>query len=245
MTRSESEHVAVYLLFGERDDETKPVVYIGQTEDLRSRLKSHHAKKEFWRTAIFIISRTHSFTQAHIKYLEWYCIQKAKEAGRFAFDNLNDGAKPFVTEPMEADLLDNFDTVNTLISALGYPVFEPFIIHRTSGEGNRARYHCSGPDAKGSGEMTDEGFVVFKGAKVRAQLTASADYRIADQQEKMRDNKILVGEGSSLTLDEDFLFKTPSQASALVLGRSSNGWRDWKNSDGKTLDEIWRRNKDS
>lgn len=77
--RPELDQPAVYLLFGEPESAAKPIVYVGQTEDLRSRLDLHNSKKDFWRTAILGISKTGSFTQAHIRYLEWYCIQKAKE----------------------------------------------------------------------------------------------------------------------------------------------------------------------
>jgi hypothetical protein len=40
---------------------------------------------------------------------------------------------------------------------------------------------------------------------------------------------------------EDMIFKTPSAASDMVLGRSSNGWTEWKDKNGKTLDEKMRK----
>lgn len=40
-----------------------------------------------------------------------------------------------------------------------------------------------------------------------------------------------------VTLD----FKTPSGASDFVLDGSTNGWIEWKNKDGKTLDELYRK----
>jgi hypothetical protein len=33
-------------------------------------------------------------------------------------------------------------------------------------------------------------------------------------------------------------FKSPSAASAIITGRSSNGLRDWKDSAGKSLKEL-------
>ncbi|HAM60442.1 MAG TPA: hypothetical protein DCP60_01205 [Psychrobacter sp.] len=32
----------------------------------------------------------------------------------------------------------------------------------------------------------------------------------------------------------------PSGASSLVSGRSTNGWIEWKNEAGKTLDSVYR-----
>jgi len=35
--------------------------------------------------------------------------------------------------------------------------------------------------------------------------------------------------------------ESPSKASGFVLGRSSNGWFDWKDSDGKRLGDVIKR----
>lgn len=42
-------------------------------------------------------------------------------------------------------------------------------------------------------------------------------------------------------LTEDFDFTTPSRASKVVTGTSTNGWIVWKTADGKTLDELVRQ----
>ncbi|XID96204.1 DUF4357 domain-containing protein [Paenibacillaceae bacterium WGS1546] len=36
----------------------------------------------------------------------------------------------------------------------------------------------------------------------------------------------------------DYIFNSPSAAATIILGRPSNGWADWKNSSGKTLDDV-------
>lgn len=75
----ESEQVAVYFLFGQSDDGAEPKVYIGQTGDLRKRLASHNKDKDFWQRALVLISRTGSLTQTHGLFLEWQCIQAARD----------------------------------------------------------------------------------------------------------------------------------------------------------------------
>ncbi len=45
--RPEADHIATYFLFGGDDSDSKQIAYIGQTEDLKARLKSHDAKKDF------------------------------------------------------------------------------------------------------------------------------------------------------------------------------------------------------
>ena len=58
----ESNQVAMYFLFGGEEDGGDQRVYIGQTGDLRARLKAHHANKDFWERALVLVSRTHSLT---------------------------------------------------------------------------------------------------------------------------------------------------------------------------------------
>ncbi|MEO2000942.1 MAG: GIY-YIG nuclease family protein, partial [Pirellulales bacterium] len=71
-TRPELDQIAVYFLFGESEEQARPICYIGQTEDLRSRLDSHSNTKDFWNIAVLAISKTQAFTPAHIRWLEWH-----------------------------------------------------------------------------------------------------------------------------------------------------------------------------
>jgi hypothetical protein len=123
--RKELKMVGVYFLFGESEDLAKPVVYIGESEDCLVRLKQHD--EEFWQQAIAIVSMSqeHGLTKTDVKYLEWYCINKAREVGRYTLNNGNDSAEPFVTEAMRPLLMNAFETLSILTSSLGFPVVEP------------------------------------------------------------------------------------------------------------------------
>jgi hypothetical protein len=233
--RPELDQVAVYLLFGESEDAAKPIVYIGQTEDLRKRLDYHNSTKDFWKTAVLGVSKTHSFTQAHIRYLEWHCIQMAKETGRFSLDNDQIPSKPFVPEPMEADLLDAFETLSTLVSTLGFPVFEAIVKDEAA-----EQFFLKGKDAEATGELVEDGFVVRAGAIARFEIVPSAIETVTPMRKKLIDSDVLIEENGQYRFTQDYLFNTPSGAAAAVLGRSSNGWVDWKSKDGKTLHEVKR-----
>jgi len=233
--RSELDHVAVYFLFGEAEDQAKPIVYIGQTEDVKTRLDKHNGTKDFWRTAVLGISQTHSFTQAHIRYLEWYCIRKAEEIGRFALDNDQKPSKPFVTEAMEADLLDAFETLSVLVSTLGFPVFEP-IVKRESVE----KFYCKGKDSEATGEFVEDGFVVRAGSIARVEIVKSAIESVSSMRKKLFESGVLIEQGGQLRFTQDYLFDTPSGAAAVVLGRTANGWVEWKDANGKTLNDVKR-----
>ncbi|WP_419193773.1 DUF4357 domain-containing protein [Novipirellula herctigrandis] len=44
---------------------------------------------------------------------------------------------------------------------------------------------------------------------------------------------------------QDYLFGSPSTAAAVVLGRSANGWVEWKDKNGATLSEVHRDSNES
>lgn len=247
-SRSEADHVGVYFLLGEPGEEAKPQVYIGQTEDLRARLKAHHERKDFWDTAVFLISRTHSFTQAHIRYLEWEFIQITTEAGRYKLENGNGGSKPHVTEAIEADLRDVIDTSRILMGALGYPVLESLTATAAQSDPERESitYHLSNKEMDAQMRVQDEGYVVLKGSKAKKRLNRSvgADSYISNTRKKLLQSGVLEEQGSHLVFTEDYLFNTPSGAGGVVYGGGCNGWKHWKTSSGDTLDKLERQNMD-
>jgi hypothetical protein len=228
-TRWELDHPGVYFLFGEDEDGAKPIVYIGQTEDARKRFDSHNKTKTFWKTAVFCVSKSQNFTQAHIRYLEWYCMQRAKDVGRYALDN---GQLPpnstHVTEPMIAELLDIFDTMRMLISTLGYPVFEPIVKPSTPSH----LFFVRGGGSDGKGELVEDGFVVFEGSRARIEIVPSATSALKPQRDKLIASGVMEERDGEYIFTQDFLFSSPSTAAAIVLGRSANGWIEWKDDHG-------------
>jgi len=49
-------------------------------------------------------------------------------------------------------------------------------------------------------------------------------------------------DGSILTFKENHIFNSPSAAAAAVLARKANGWTEWKDQSGNTLDQLKRGN---
>ena len=242
--RAEAQHVGTYFLFGGDDDSSKPLAYIGQTEDLKQRLRMHDAKKEFWSRAVILVSRTHSFTQAHIKWLEWHAIAKANEAKRFNLENGNLASEPHVTEAILADLHEIFETVALLLQSVGYPIFEP-LIGATSGgepdEGSDIEWQLKGPQANARAVLTADGIVVRAGSICRKQFAKSAEGNpVVKKRDELVANGILIPKGESFEFTEDYAFKSPSGAASIVLARTANGWISWKSKSGKTLQAVKR-----
>ena len=122
--RNEVHQVGVYFLFGEQNETGNTPAYIGEAENSFERIVQHDSKKPFWTTAVIITSKTLNFTKTHVKYLEWYALTEARKIeGRFHLEQIMP-SKPYVSESMEADLLNSFETIRVLLSTLGYPILE-------------------------------------------------------------------------------------------------------------------------
>lgn len=229
---------AVYFLFGDAEESAKPQVYVGQTGDLKKRLVKHQKEKDFWQRAVVMLSRADSLTTTHALYLERLCIQRAKEAGRYLVENDTNGNKLNTTKPMEAECEELFETGETLMSTLGFQLFEKPAKPAES----TSLYFCtaSGTDAKA--QYTSEGMAVLKGSKARAQVTDSfKDKGFHALRKQLEAAGVLKPAGEQLVFTQDYVFKSPSAAAAIVVGNNMNGWLSWRTKDGKTLDAVARQ----
>ena len=230
-------YTGVYFLFGSSDETTKQKVYIGEGEDCFKRIKSHNRNKEFWTHCIIVTTKTNEFTKTDGKFLEHHCLEKAEQFGRYDTENDTGSNKPSLSESREYDLLDNFETVKILLATLGYPLFES----KRTDEGKKEVFICKGKKAHAEGEMTDDGFVVYKGGKCNLNEAPSQYKYRRDLRVRLIEDNILIQEKDVLVFQTDHIFSSPSAASTIILARSSNGWNDWKNKQGKTLDELKRK----
>ncbi len=235
----ESKQVALYFLVGETEDEQQDKVYIGQTGDLKARLYDHNKSKDFWQRALVLISRTNTLTQTHALSLEWQSIQAAKEAGRYLVENGNAGTKPHTPAPMEAECTEIFETGQTLLSTLGYPVFDSLTANKPKKED---LFYCKGKNSDATMQYTEEGFVVLKGSVGRREHVKSLEGTLAVRlRKKLLASGVIVADGDQVIYQKDHLFGSASTAAAAVTGRPENGWTSWKDSQGRTLDEVKRQ----
>ncbi len=238
---TESTQVAVYFLFGEAEDGEQQV-YIGQTGDLKARLKQHNRDKDFWDRALVVVSKTNSLTQTHALFLEWHCLTKCRDAGRYSGDNGNCGIKPYTPPPLEADCLEFHETADTLLATLGFPVFEP--LARVSSTEEQDVFYCTRSGADGRCLYKSEGVVVLAGSSGRAETVASIGENYRRQRDLLVEQGVARIEGDRFVFARDHLFRSPSGSACVLMGRPSNGWVDWKRPDGRTMDEIKRQSSD-
>ncbi len=236
----ESGQVAVYFLVAHSEDGEDPKVYVGQTGDLRARLTRHNKEKEFWQRALVLVSKTNSLTQTHALFLEWFCIQAVRKAGRYVDENGNAGSKPHTPPPLEADCHEIFETGRTLLATLGFPMFDAVAPSGSSAVKGDI-FFCKSAGIDGRGLYTPEGFVILKGSVGRRanvpSIQGTSDERF---RQKLVETGVMKEEGETVVFQKDHLFNSPSMALIALLGRTANGWKEWKDTAGKSLDEVKR-----
>jgi len=241
LKREEVTNVGVYFLFGQNEDDAIPQVYIGEAENCYERLKQHNKEKDFWEAAVVFVTNNNQnqFTKTDAKFLEHLSFKKAMEIKRFKL-NQTIPNNPFVPEWRTYDLYDIFETMKILISTLGYPLFDD--IRKTTE--SKETFWCKGKGLVAKGQYTEEGFVVFTGSHMSKETTTSIHNYLVVKRESLITDHIVSFDDDKYIFEKDYLFPSPSTAAGVILGRAANGWTEWKNKSGKTLDEVKRKSEE-
>lgn len=117
---SESENFGVYLLLSEKK------VYVGQSTDLKARIKNHIANKEWWNRVVLMTSASNRFNHSDIDYLESVLIDKAQNNHSLDTENKKSGNK-FNVQRGDQIALDNYiEDAMLLLDFIGVRVFGSF-----------------------------------------------------------------------------------------------------------------------
>lgn len=234
--------VGLYFLIGEGEDSDLPLAYIGQTGSVADRLAQHQKGKDFWNRALVAVSVTHSLTNTHASFLEWLSIQQATKAERYVLENGNTGSRPHTPAPLEAECREIHETIRVLLATLGHPLFEPLARTSSKPQQEEKLYFCQGSEADGRGLYTEEGFVVLKGSTGRLKTAPSFEqHHYAHHRQRLIEQGVMSAQGDRVRFERDYLSKSPSFAAVCLQGRAANGWSEWKDAQGRTLDEVERQ----
>jgi hypothetical protein len=183
---------------------------------------------------IAFISEKKNINKAHIKFLESFACEQAKEISKCKLENSVSPKQPTLTEQERDFALSFFDDIKILIATLGFPIFE------TTHKKQEDRFICKTKDIQAEGEYSEDGMIVFKNSEARINEAGALAAGIKNLRKALLSEKILIEQNDKYIFVEDYLFNSPSAAAATVLARSSNGWTEWKDSNNRTLDERFR-----
>lgn len=238
--RNELFQPAIYFLFWS-DDEWKNLSYIWEAENLINRISNHDTNKDFWDIVIAFFSKDNNLTKADVKYLEAKSIEKARKINRYTLLNWVEPIPNNLPEYQISTMNEFLDNIDLLISSIWYPIIKE--INKNSDEFKKEfLYYCKWPSANASWAYWSDWFLVLKNSIVRKKLSKTAWSWIQWIQDRLINEKIIIDYNSeSYIFNEDYLFKSPSASSWLILWRRANWWKEWKNNEWKTLDEIERK----
>lgn len=220
----------VYFLI---NDETGSLskIYIGQTRNGISRLDDHNSKKDFWNKAILFLADSQHFTLNIISGLEKYAIQRAIDANRYQVDNKT-VPKYQISEYDLPQVEEIYEEIEFIMGTLGF---------RMGNSSNQKFFKTSRRGIVARGTYSGESFDIHPGSEIDMSKPVNIVSYNAKRQECIKDGTI-VEKDNKYYLTKIVSFKTPSGASDFVLGGSTNGWVEWKDENGKTLDSIFRNN---
>ena len=231
-TQDKLQKPAFYILLGE-DEMTKPQAYIGETENFRERVKDHDSKKSFWQKALIFVSKDADMTKADVQYLEYKAISEAKNANTFVLnDNKQTPKAPNLPEYQKDSMDEFFEDVKFLAAFVGCNIFE--VVQ----EEKEHLFYATGRGCNAKGFYSSNGFTVLKGSVIAQNTTSS--FKGIEHREKMLQEYSAIEDGK-IIMTSDKTFTSPSTAACFCLGRSANGWIEWKDKEGNTLDSVYRK----
>lgn len=222
----------VYFLFGKVGTETE--VYIGESDEVGNRLKSHNKDdKKAWFSEVVVITSDKAYlNKANIKYLESIFHNDAMKAKRYKLENGNRPSESNISKSDKAVLEEFSDKTKLLITALGYKVFEEISSFNLEEESLEFFYYNKNQSDEAFGYRHPEGFVLCKGSHVRKDQAEKIYPWIRTARETYLP-KVVDG-----ILTEDIVFNSPSLAISFVKGYSINGNTAWKNIHGITYGKF-------
>ena len=236
---------ALYLLIDE-----KGKGYIGQTKGFAARVKDHLAKKPWWTRAYVFVSASGLYNTANVEYLEYIAIRAAQESASYdTSDNGQTPTNPTLHEWDRPEFDEVFEQIKFFLLCERCFIFEKVeegtekvekgtaaaaTLHENADPGRPIFYaKRKGIVAKGYPLLDGtKSFVVLKGSLLNVEVTPS--FALEKLREKVLESCVLKSK-DAYELCEDYVFTSPSSASGVCNGYSSNGFEDWKLEDGTTL----------
>ena len=224
----------IYYLISENDDNKIAQIYIGQTRNGVVRLDDHNRSKDFWNKAIMFLADSKTFSLDMISGLEAYAIGKAHDSKRYKVEN---SVNPkYEIDEYDLPLIEEvYEEIQFIMATQGYKMDNTKV---TLNEANTL--HTTRNGILAFGVYDGEHFEVLEGSEIDMNRKChSATMEKQRQTALANGNIVCVDEKYKLTVSVSFT--SPSSAGQFVLGGSINGWVEWKDKDGKTLDELYRK----
>jgi len=252
LKRDEVSRTGVYILIGQDPDKPSLMrIYIGEGDNVAARLKSHakDAAKDFWTKACIVTSKDFNLTKAHVRYLEQQLVNLANATDRVSVANGNEPAEKALPEADISDMEAFVENLRTVFPAIGLDFLDGKDHHDVR---DTAPHSLDASDLELT--LTHKSGIVAKAierggeiiVRKNSQVQPPADYA-TNQYGDLRDQLIRDGiihtnaSTGAMTFTKDHKFNSPSAAAAVIIGRNSNGRRNWRLAGGQSLGDYQDR----
>ncbi|MCK1650074.1 GIY-YIG nuclease family protein [Bradyrhizobium sp. 149] len=243
LARSEAGYAGIYVLLGEKEGE--PLAYVGEGEDISSRIKSHDAAKDWWSMAVLVTTAGNKLNKAHVRYLEARLIEQARAVGRTRLDNGTNPLRPTLSEADVAKMEAFLENIFIILPAVRVDLFiqrtrpAPKVVPTEKAPSAEFVLETKKHGLKARAVLVDGEFVVEAGSTARLawEGVGSEMTSYGQLHQELRNEGVLQPQGSVCVFTKNYAFKSPSAAAAVVNGRPANGTIEWKTVNGDTYKE--------
>lgn len=233
--RPEIDRTGVYILVGSSEESALPLIYVGEGDPVKDRLAQHQQKKDFWDWAIFFVTKDSGLNKAHVQHLEARLHELATDAKQCRLENVQCPTPPTLSEADRADTESFLEDVLSILPLVGLGVFESV---KAASRPDKQLLYVTGKGVAATGYEDARGFVVCKGSGVCGEETPSMQEWLRTMRKDLLSTGVVTEQNGTLVFAQDHAFTSPSTASAVVLGRNSNGREAWKTKTGITLKDL-------
>lgn len=253
LARTEASYAGVYLLLGDQNGE--PFAYIGEGEDIGARIRQHDVRKEWWTSAVLVTASANKLNKAHVRYLEARLIAHAKAIGHTPLDNLTAPVLPILSEADIAKMEAFLENLLIVLPAVRVDMFiervrparpEAKTVATTGAQIAEARpdfirFVLETPKhgVRAHASMIEGEFVVEAGSLCRREWAGIDHHTYAPLYNELRRSGVLAERGDHCIFTQNYAFRSPSAAAAVVNGRISNGQVEWRTTEGGMTYKDW------
>ena len=189
--------------------------------------------KDCWDKVCFFTQKDDNLTKAHVRYLEYRMIEIAKKSNRTPLKNNNQGYKNSLPESDRSDMEYFVKQVQLLLPVLGINLLQP---QPTISDKQASRdtydsplFVLEGTNYNAKAKVIDGEFVILKGSLARKKTVDSfRSTQIAKRSQLPKANIIQEYDKDSYSFMQNYSFSSPSGASDMITGNSTNGRIMWK-----------------
>jgi hypothetical protein len=254
LERKQITKTGVYFLVGDDPDQPgQQIVYVGKSDNVAERLKQHgsDAKKELLDRVAVFVSKDDNLTVGHAGYLENRLITIVQKTGSVKVHNDNNGSAVNLPESDRSDMEQVVQHLRILMPVLGFTFLQEAPKRPVPVDDQNSNVTPQFELTALNGSVHAEAYELEGRMVVRAGSTARHPSKAAQSASKgyfkqinqlMQQNKLVQNIGSEelLKFAEDVAFGSPSAASDIVMGSSTNGREMWKiKTTGQSYGDWW------